>query len=981
MYMNRQSTKNSSIRCNTRLFFIVVLIVSVSIFHFSAQGAVQSDTLAIADRPDVNKDSIAKVYEEEDAIIMLDMDDDIEFDTSGEYQEALTDSISEEEELTVVKMPEITRFVKAAYPDDLCRAGVEGAVLLELLVTETGVVESVTVNKSLNSVLDSCAVLAARQFHFTPAFLSDSTPAAVLLLYEYQFSLEEAARKIEPVVNFKGQIIERGTRAPIADAMVVVSFAENVVDSGLPVPLEVYLETIGGFPGQYIEEKCLVALTDSTGNFTFYSLPACSITISSPQAGYETLSEREYVKSGELIVAKYYMERISYSDYEIVVYGKQEKKEVSRHHIEMGEMKKVAGVSGDAIKVIQTMPGVARPTFASGEIVVRGAESWDSRYYLNGCPHYMLFHMGALKASYNSEAVQSTEFYPGGYGVKYGNVMGGVIEVEGRSARTDRVHGYVDASLLDASFLVEGPVVKDKLSAMGSMRYSLIGQELKWAQNNFDLQIPYYLAPFYRDYLFRMDFTPNKSHDLFMTFFGFKNGIELIYPKMRGGGNVVEGAADRMYADWVWHTMLTGWDWHINDRVKNEFRASLMYESDSMSLFGTAKYIDTEKAMFCKDEITWIPREKLNFNLGISYESDTWNAIMDRIGTDNEFVSDTVKGKFYLNAAMYGYLEWKPVKNLLIVPGLRYDYYGDLIHNGSIVPEFANYESFDNERGISGDPSFRMFSRYAVNEKHLIKAAIGNYNQRPQPYYVRSEPWGGNPEIPTSKAAHYVIGHEWKITDLIHSDVQMFLNRQWDLPRENIVDSAGTNFGQAHFLGNGKGRMRGIEMILRHDQGKRFFGWLSYTLMKSERYSYKEDEYINFSIDQTHNIVLVASWLFNRNWNLGFRMQYTTGNPETPVVGSKYHEHMHVYTPVYGKENSGRVPPHFQIDLRIDKVFVYKNWMLSTYIDVVNASYPLYKSPQDYIYNYDPYLYPEQKQDRMAVNQIIIPSIGIKADF
>lgn len=109
--------------------------------------------------------------------------------------------------------------------------------------------------------------------------------------------------------------------------------------------------------------------------------------------------------------------------------------------------------------------------------------------------------------------------------------------------------------------------------------------------------------------------------------------------------------------------------------------------------------------------------------------------------------------------------------------------------------------------------------------------------------------------------------------------------------------------------------------------------------------------------------------------------EYSTGNPATPVAGSKYDEINMQYQKIMGPNNSIRQPSSFQILLRGEKQFTMKKWILSTYLDIFNASYPLYQSPQNYMYNYDPFNYSTETEDKTQINELIIPSLGIKADF
>ena len=45
--------------------------------------------------------------------------------------------------------------------------------------------------------------------------------------------------------------------------------------------------------------------------------------------------------------------------------------------------------------------------------------------------------------------------------------------------------------------------------------------------------------------------------------------------------------------------------------------------------------------------------------------------------------------------------------------------------------------------------------------------------------------------------------------------------------------------------------------------------------------------------------------------------------------------------------------PFFQLDIRVDKKIIYKNWIYSFYIDLQNISWLFYKSPEFEFYNYN----------------------------
>jgi len=102
----------------------------------------------------------------------------------------------------------------------------------------------------------------------------------------------------------------------------------------------------------------------------------------------------------------------------------------------------------------------------------------------------------------------------------------------------------------------------------------------------------------------------------------------------------------------------------------------------------------------------------------------------------------------------------------------------------------------------------------------------------------------------------------------------------------------------------------------------------------------------------------------------------------TPIVGATYNVNYGFYLPEYGATNSERLPGTFQLDLRIDKKFVFRKWVLSAYVDLFNIGYFVYKSPQMYILNFGyPYNPETGEVYKTAAYQYSIPSIGLRAEF
>ncbi|MDQ3002635.1 MAG: TonB-dependent receptor [Fibrobacterota bacterium] len=779
----------------------------------------------------------------------------------------------------------------------------------------------------------------------------------------YTFSLDSLPIRIEPYTNFKGRLREKGTRTPIPDAMVVVEILDTSMDAGLNMPLDRYLRQIGTFPGQAIEEGKLVTATDTQGYFEFKSLPACSIKVSFPVSGYMPASFKETLVAGKRLEMDYRILRDSYDEYEIVVFGKGEKTEVGRTTLSVSEIKRVPGFGGDAIKVVRALPGVARPTFISGEILIRGSGPEDSRFLLDGVSVIRLFHFGAIRSIYHSDLLSSIDMYPGGFGARYGGGVGGVVEVKGRPALKDRWHGKMDLNIMDAGGMLEGPL-SENLSLQVSGTYSYIGDVIKTATENEATTV----APLYRDAYARLDWNISKEHRGFLTYSTSVDNLEIITPDIRGGSEEVSGNTSAGQSDDWFHLALIGLNSRLNSSLTNELRLSLVQSDAFGSFFGSVQYGQESGGFNVREEMQYTANRYFKFKPGLDLTYESFDAHFGFLTKKGIITRDEVLNTSTLGG--YASMEISPSERWLIVPGVRYDYFSEV---------------------EDGRPSLRLSSRYEYLKGLTVKGSAGSYSQSPK--FTGITVGGiGNPDLPPVEALHFVAGHEWRINDLLSLDLQGYYNSQSDIP--NATDSLDPVTGKdLNYIADMDARMYGVEMLLKQDQGRRFFGWVGYSLSRSERRAgtpfapdlytangeWDADAWVLSKNDQTHNLQLVGGVRLPLNWECGLRFQYITGNPASPLKSMTdnkftYDSELRDYVQEPGDPFSERVGPFVQLDLRVDKKFVYKSWMLSSYLDLSNVNYFFYNSPEIYDYNYD-------NSKRETIGAIFFPSIGVKAEF
>lgn len=93
------------------------------------------------------------------------------------------------DEFLVTQMPKIRREVRAKYPPDAKKAGITGAVVLEILIDQKGAVRDTRLISGPGAGLNEAAMDAIKQFEFSPAQIKDQA-VAVRVRYTYRFVLE-----------------------------------------------------------------------------------------------------------------------------------------------------------------------------------------------------------------------------------------------------------------------------------------------------------------------------------------------------------------------------------------------------------------------------------------------------------------------------------------------------------------------------------------------------------------------------------------------------------------------------------------------------------------------------------------------------------------------------------------------------------------------------------------------------------------------
>ena len=164
-----------------------------------------------------------------------------------------------------------------------------------------------------------------------------------------------------------------------------------------------------------------------------------------------------------------------------------------------------------------------------------------------------------------------------------------------------------------------------------------------------------------------------------------------------------------------------------------------------------------------------------------------------------------------------------------------------------------------------------------------------------------------------------------------------------------------------------------MELFVHQRVPGKSFGWISYTLSKSERNRRGDDELHLFALDQPHILNVIYSRHVAAGFYGGFRFRLTSGNPYTPVTGATLDADANRYAAFRGAASSERLPLYHQLDLRLEKSFVYDEWILNVYVDLMNV----YNQR-----NYEYYMYDYRYRRIIPLEGLpFLPSFGVMGKF
>ena len=666
----------------------------------------------------------------------------------------------------------------------------------------------------------------------------------------------------------------------------------------------------------------------------------------------------------------------------VTVTGEKDKQKLSRYRIRVDEVKRIPGSFGEALRGLETLPGITAPSFGSGEIIVRGANPNANFYLLDDLPIGYAFHFIGLNSVIHNDLISTIDIYTGAYPVEYGDATGGIISIE-TIDEVKRFGGHASFSIWSANALFSGPLTGNKgywvAAGRGSYLEKTIGQYIPDGIR----------PPRYGDGQFKLQYQPTPNHTFYLYALGAKDTFAAAVDRRPSWDPTTEpdpvfvGAS--IAIDRAFQTEGLRYVYRPSSRLSNTTTA--YYFNNIFFIDGTIGIIDAR----VKQENGWAALKNVTswevwhkhtwLDLGLEGRSFQYfsNGTTVRQTDPNDRNADPFNSGDFANvpvrdSSIVGYnsgylMLTQRLGGLEFKPGVRVDYFG-----------------LTKQR--VADPRGTMSYKFSTGTTLLSGAGV--YHRVPDPNQY--SPSSGNPNLRLERAEHYGGGVEQKVGKKWLGKAEVFRHYFTDIV---VVDPYATTPVRANqdvytryetpwlyndrlgYSNDGTGFSEGYELYIKREippDAMGWYGWISYSWSRAIRNDHQHvpteqetkivmsaderrivnqhdntfDHYASF--DQTVIVNVIFGYKITREWQVGARWKYATSSVFTPIIGddggTRRNSGRAVFNPDYDElaVNTRRLKPYHRLDIRVDRFLNYTWGFGNVFFELLNVY--LRKNPE-----------------------------------
>ncbi len=616
---------------------------------------------------------------------------------------------------------------------------------------------------------------------------------------------------------------------------------------------------------------------------------------------------------------------------------------VSLRNITSEEVQKNAGSNRDVSKALLSLPGVASTSSFRNDLLIRGGASMENKFYIDGIEVPTINHFqtqgasGGPRGIITVDFIKDVDFYSGAFPARRNGVMSSLFEFNFKQARKDKLGYKAVLGIDDMQLMADGPLSKDQSwTGLFSVRKSNLQLLFK------AIGLPF--LPSYYDGQFKVSKKYKSGDELYFLGIGAVDQFKLNLDAEKTPSNLA--LLDRIPVSPQWNYTIGAGYRHLVDNGNWLFTLSRnTLDNKSTKYFRNIETPENLLLDYKSQEIEHKLRIDRNWTLGTYKWSAGGNAGISKYTTTmfSKFItqSDLLKEDYNSSLSLLQYGAYVQVSNQFLEDRLT-------ISAGARV-DATNYSDLTDNPLDQFSP--RLSLHYKLNPKWALNFNTGIYYQLP-PYtalgYNENQAFVNKDYLKYIRNYQAVFGTEYNGEDNLRLTLEAYYKKYNNYPfsiRNQVslanVSTAFGVVGAEPLDSKSNGETYGVEFLAQKRTNNNYYGIFSYTFGYS-KFSNAEGDLLPSSWDTRHIAALTAGKYFGKNWNVGARFRLQSGMPETP-----YDLERSALTSIWNVANGpvqnnillnttrGKVV--HQLDIRVEKKWVFSKWQITAYMDVVNV--------------------------------------------
>lgn len=582
------------------------------------------------------------------------------------------------------------------------------------------------------------------------------------------------------------------------------------------------------------------------------------------------------------------------------------------------------GAAGDFNRVIQTLPGVQNVDDGNA-LFVRGGDYWETAAFINGAVFPSAVRLeaptGTFVGTVGPFLTKKITFLSGGFGVRYGNLLSGIVEVDTQNRPTDPA-ATLNVGLGALSFGGNMPVGKQfgfRLTATAfdlgpAMRLNGSARTLSPAPRGSDLSGSAI-----------WEFPRGGELKLFVIRQAQRFGVQVEQPSYEGFFR------QNRHAEFG---VLSWKDEFGKFSVEGNVSAGSSQSDDAFGGLAATTKLPSRRWF---GQIAYPVSRDVSLIAGVEGENVglrmtgrkpvSFDALAPSSAGTN--LGSRVDGR---RRGAFVESDWKLRRDLDVVAGVRGDS-GSLSHQHTLDP--------------------RLTVNDALSKRFTLTGAAGVYHQVPDILFYN--PALGGSVLPAMRAEHRILGLQWEEGDRSFK-IEVYRKQYRDL----------TQFTRSRTVArDGVGRSQGIDFMAKTVLPRAVTARLTVSLADVERTDPDSGRLARAPFGIRNSTTLILQRAFSGGYQAGLSWRYGSGRPMTEIAGATYEPTQGIFVPIYGAPFAGKFPETQRLDLTLSKI-TWRGLHYATvwYLSLGNALNR--KNVYDYVYSFD---YRERREESSILNR------------